>query len=214
MRIAGGGYTPESEPFTCAGLYHELGLTQLPHMGTDAAGADVELLVEEGSEGAVVRARHLIDAYCGSGLFALASAGRFEACAGVETCESAVRSARANAKANGIGNCGFVAASAEEIFGRLPAAFAGREAAVVMDPPRKGADLSFLRQLLRFAPRRVVYVSCGADTLARDLRLLVERYDARVPPDGLVHGELRGGRSIEIAGASGAIDRGAADRSS
>jgi len=121
----------------------------------------------------VVRARHLIDAYCGSGLFALASAGRFEACAGVETCESAVRSARANAKANGIGNCGFVAASAEEIFGRLPAAFAGREAAVVMDPPRKGADLSFLRQLLRFAPRRVVYVSCGADTLARDLRLLV-----------------------------------------
>ena len=126
----------------------------------------------EGDAGEV-RARHLIDAYCGSGLFALASAGRFEACAGVETCESAVRSARANAKANGIGNCGFVAASAEEIFGRLPAAFAGREAAVVMDPPRKGADLSFLRQLLRFAPRRVVYVSCGADTLARDLRLLV-----------------------------------------
>ena len=41
------------------------------------------------------------------------------------------------------------------------------------DPPRKGVDLSFLRQLLRFAPRRVVYVSCGADTLARDLRLLV-----------------------------------------
>ena len=47
-------------------------------------------------------ARFLVDAYCGSGLFALAAAGAFERVAGVEVSESSVGFARANAAANGI----------------------------------------------------------------------------------------------------------------
>ena len=45
--------------------------------------------------------------------------------------------------------------------------------AVVVDPPRKGCDLAFLRQLVDYAPRRIVYVSCSPDTQARDLKLLI-----------------------------------------
>ena len=44
---------------------------------------------------------------------------------------------------------------------------------MVLDPPRKGCDADFLGQLLRFGPRRVVYVSCNVHTQARDVGVLV-----------------------------------------
>ena len=113
-------------------------------------------------------ARFLVDAYCGSGLFALASARVFERVVGVEVSESSVAFARENAAANGIPNATFVAADASAIFSSLE--FPRNETAVVIDPPRRGCDEAFLRQLLGFGPRAVVYVSCDPATQVRDLR--------------------------------------------
>ena len=48
---------------------------------------------------------------------------------------------------------------------------------MVIDPPRKGCDESFLKQLLNFGPRRVVYVSCNVHTQARDVGVLVRGMD-------------------------------------
>ena len=118
-------------------------------------------------------ARHLVDAYCGSGLFALSAARHFESVHGVEVSEDAVRKAAENAAANRLLNCRFVAGSAEAIFSNLPVK--GPETAVLIDPPRKGCDEAFLAQLDAFAPRRVVYVSCAPDTQARDIRWLAAR---------------------------------------
>jgi 23S rRNA (uracil1939-C5)-methyltransferase/tRNA (uracil-5-)-methyltransferase len=112
-------------------------------------------------------ARFLVDAYCGSGLFALSLAGSFEQVAGVEVAESAADWARRNARANGIVNATFLAAPAEAIFRDI--AFPPGETAVVIDPPRKGCSPEFLRQLLEFGPARVVYVSCDPATQIRDL---------------------------------------------
>uniref|UniRef100_A0A0G4HDE8 TRAM domain-containing protein n=1 Tax=Chromera velia CCMP2878 TaxID=1169474 RepID=A0A0G4HDE8_9ALVE len=39
---------------------------------------------------------------------------------------------------------------------------------VILDPPRKGCDRLFLKQLFAFSPARVVYVSCNPATQARD----------------------------------------------
>lgn len=114
--------------------------------------------------------RFLADTYCGSGLFALSAAAFFERVLGVEVSEDAVANARENARGNGISNCEFVAGKSEIIFEKV--AFPPDETAVIMDPPRKGADEAFLRQLLEFAPARIVYVSCGPDTQARDLKFL------------------------------------------
>jgi 23S rRNA (uracil1939-C5)-methyltransferase/tRNA (uracil-5-)-methyltransferase len=59
---------------------------------------------------------HLIDCYCGSGLFCIGSSSHFDVCVGIEVNEIAISEARENAASNGIRNCDFVAASAEAIF--------------------------------------------------------------------------------------------------
>ncbi|MFP4069715.1 MAG: class I SAM-dependent RNA methyltransferase [Opitutales bacterium] len=126
------------------------------HVATEAAGGGV---------------RYLVDAYCGVGLFALSTAKNFEQVAGVEISEPAVRWAQANAAIGNIGNVRFVIGKAEAIFKGLR--FPGAETAMVIDPPRKGCDEGFRRQLLQFAPARVVYVSCDPSTQARDVREFV-----------------------------------------
>jgi 23S rRNA (uracil1939-C5)-methyltransferase/tRNA (uracil-5-)-methyltransferase len=112
-------------------------------------------------------ARLLVDAYCGSGLFALTAAPAFERVAGVEISATSVNFARENAKANGIGNAVFQAGDASAIFAGLT--FPAEQTVVVIDPPRKGCDENFLSQLFQYGPRAVVYVSCDPATQMRDL---------------------------------------------
>jgi len=115
--------------------------------------------------------KFLVDTYCGSGLFALSAAKHFERVLGVEVSEDAVVKARENATANGLANCAFSAGSAETIFAEVP--FPPEQTAIIIDPPRKGCDEAFIAQLLAFAPRRIVYVSCGPDTQARDIQRIL-----------------------------------------
>jgi 23S rRNA (uracil1939-C5)-methyltransferase len=121
------------------------------------------------AEGAGIR--YFVDAYCGVGVFGLCGADRFEAVAGIEVNATAISLARANAAINGIGNATFLIGTAEAIFADLR--FPPEATTVLMDPPRRGSDPVFLAQLKAYGPARVVYVSCGPDTQARDLRELV-----------------------------------------
>lgn len=113
-------------------------------------------------------ARFLVDAYCGSGLFALTAASAFERVAGIEISESSIAFARQNAELNRIKNATFQAGDASAIFAGL--AFPAADTAVIIDPPRKGCDEPFLQQLFGYGPRAVVYVSCDPATQMRDLR--------------------------------------------
>jgi len=115
-------------------------------------------------------ARFLVDAYCGSGLFALSCAPAFERVTGIELSESSIRFARENAAANGIAHATFSAGDAATIFTGLDPAFVATDTAVIIDPPRKGCDSSFLGQLFAYGPRTVVYVSCDPATQMRDLK--------------------------------------------
>ncbi len=114
-------------------------------------------------------ARFLVDAYCGSGLFGICAAPRFEEVIGVEISETAVARAAHNAALNHLANCRFLAADASAIFSQVP--HAGQETVVLIDPPRAGCSEAFLQQLFQFGPRRVVYVSCNPATQMRDLVL-------------------------------------------
>ncbi len=136
--------------------------------------------------------RYLIDAYSGSGLFTITQSSLFPGGSiGIDIAEKSIEFARRNAKLNGLKEeeCRFIAADAPELF-KSVAAYDPDETVVVLDPPRKGCDASFLRQLLKFAPRRVVYVSCNVHTQARDVGVLVRgevedlNAESRVNEDG------------------------------
>lgn len=116
-------------------------------------------------------ARFMVDAYCGSGLFALTAAAHFEQVAGVEIAATAVERATRNAARNGLTNCSFIAGHASQIFEGI--SFPAAETAVLIDPPRAGSDEEFLTQLFAWGPRTVVYVSCNPATQMRDLKLFL-----------------------------------------
>lgn len=126
-------------------------------------------VLKEASSG---NASSLVDAYCGSGLFALSAAAHFEQVAGVEISQRAIEWARTNAAANHLENIRFIAGQAEAIFDGLE--FDGQDTAMIIDPPRSGCDELFIRQLINFAPVRLVYVSCEPTTQARDLKMLID----------------------------------------
>ena len=117
-------------------------------------------------------AKHLVDAYCGAGLFALTSAAAFERVVGIEITEGSIAWAKKNAEANSISNAEFHAGKVEELFATVE--FDGAATSVIIDPPRKGCSEDFLRQLFEFSPATVVYVSCNPATQLRDLNLFIE----------------------------------------
>lgn len=113
----------------------------------------------------------VIDAYCGIGTIGMVAAKRAREVIGVELNRNAVKDARINAKLNQIKNIAFYEGDAGKFM--VSMAEEGEKADVVfMDPPRSGSDEAFLSSVIRLAPKRIVYVSCGPDTLARDLKYL------------------------------------------
>lgn len=113
----------------------------------------------------------VLDAYCGVGTIGLCAANKAKQIIGVELNKDAVRDAIANAKLNKIKNCWFTAADAGEYMERM-AKDGHRPDVVFMDPPRSGSDRRFIDSLIRTKPSRIIYISCGPDTLERDLKLI------------------------------------------
>jgi tRNA/tmRNA/rRNA uracil-C5-methylase (TrmA/RlmC/RlmD family) len=117
-------------------------------------------------------ARHLVDAYCGVGFFALELADLVESFVGVEVDASAIRAARENMTRRGIANGQFVTGFAEEYLGGLLQRHPAEPTTLVMDPPRTGCPAAALERVRRAGPEQILYVSCHPATLARDLKLL------------------------------------------
>lgn len=116
----------------------------------------------------------VIDAYCGIGTIGVIAAKTAGQVLGVEVNRDAVRDAIANAKLNNMKNIRFICADAGEFM--VDMAQNGEHCDVLlMDPPRAGSDRAFLSSAVTLAPKRIVYVSCNPETLARDLHFLTKR---------------------------------------
>lgn len=119
---------------------------------------------------------NMIDAYAGSGFFTITLSQMFSNSIGIDIAAQSIASANNNAKLNNLPpeSTRFIASDANDLFSAVdPAKFKPEETAVVIDPPRKGCDQNFVRQLLKYGPERVCYVSCNVHTQARDVGWLV-----------------------------------------
>ncbi len=115
----------------------------------------------------------VIDTYCGTGTIGILAAKKAGQVIGVELNADAVRDARHNAGLNNVQNIRFYTADAGDFMVEM--AKAGEKAdVVIMDPPRAGSDQRFMRSVVTLAPKKVVYVSCNPETLARDLAFFVK----------------------------------------
>ena len=126
------------------------------------------------SQAEITKEDTVLDLYCGVGTITLAMASAAGRVIGVEVIPQAVEDARDNAKRAGLENAEFFCGDAGQA--ALELEKTGIKAdVVVVDPPRKGLNADTIEALARFAPRRIVYVSCDPATLARDVALLKER---------------------------------------
>lgn len=116
----------------------------------------------------------VIDAYCGIGTIGLCASKAAGKVIGVELNRNAVSDAILNCKANRITNARFYQGDAGDFMSKM-ASRKERADAVFMDPPRSGSTEKFMASAVRLGPSRIVYVSCGPDTLARDLKYLTSK---------------------------------------
>jgi 23S rRNA (uracil1939-C5)-methyltransferase len=109
----------------------------------------------------------VVDVYAGAGGLGLRLAPAASEVTLVESDPSACEDARRSAQAAGAGHVRVVGGDAARALAGLAEADL-----VVLDPPRKGCDPAALGEVARLAPARILYVSCGLPSLARDLERL------------------------------------------
>lgn len=129
-----------------------------------------------------IQPEFMLELYCGVGVFSIVSALALPGlrCVGMEFDRQAVRCAVGNARRSKVsGRCSFFAGDAADAPERF-ASFGKRlKTLTLVDPPRNGLSRKMVDALLKTAPGHIIYISCGPDTLRRDLDALTSRYDIR-----------------------------------
>ncbi|EGT4507819.1 23S rRNA (uracil(747)-C(5))-methyltransferase RlmC [Cronobacter sakazakii] len=119
---------------------------------------------------------HMWDLFCGVGGFGLHCATPEMTLTGIEIAPEAIASARASAQALGLRNVHFQALDSTDFA-------TGQQAVpdlVLVNPPRRGIGKALCEYLSRMAPRYIVYSSCNAQTMAKDIGELPGYRIARV----------------------------------
>jgi 23S rRNA (uracil1939-C5)-methyltransferase len=107
-----------------------------------------------------------LDLFAGVGLFSIPLAKKFSHVLAVESNPAAARDLESNSRAS----TGIEIRTAD--VAQFLAKYKGKPDLIVLDPPRAGLAPDDARNLLRFSPERITYVSCEPPTLARDLAAL------------------------------------------
>lgn len=121
---------------------------------------------------AIKNTDRVVDAYAGVGTIGILASDYAKEVISVELNKDAVADAKKNARINGIENITFVCADAPEFLLEM-AEEKEKADVVIMDPPRAGSTVQFMKSVCTLSPEKIVYVSCNPETLARDLHFFV-----------------------------------------
>ena len=112
----------------------------------------------------------VIDAYSGIGTIGMVASRTCGKVICVENNPDAVTDAKFNAKFNNITNINFYLDDSTKFISEL-AKNKIKVDCVILDPPRTGTTYNFISALAKMGVKRIVYVSCGPETLIRDLKM-------------------------------------------
>lgn len=121
-----------------------------------------------------LKGNNLLDLYCGVGTLGQALKDNFNNIYGIEKIENAIKDAKENAINNGITNAHYYAGDSGKILKKLNVKFD----TVIVDPPRSGLNDETINQIMDLKPKTICYVSCDPMTLARDLKIITDKYKA------------------------------------
>lgn len=120
----------------------------------------------------------VLDLYCGIGTIGIFAASHAKKVYGIEIVEEAIEDAKENAAINKIKNieflCGDVEKTLEEVLKK-----SGNPDVIFVDPPRRGLDTITVNTILKVKPDTIVYISCNAATMVRDLKLFEKKYEVK-----------------------------------
>lgn len=112
----------------------------------------------------------IFDLYCGTGTITQLMSPVADKVIGIEIVEEAVEAAKVNAELNGIKNCEFIAGDVLNMVDSIQ----DKPDLIILDPPREGINPKAIMKIINFNADRLVYVSCKASSLAKDLLVFEE----------------------------------------
>ena len=113
----------------------------------------------------------VLDLYCGTGTIGMLVSSYVNHVVGVEIEKSSIESALECMKINKINNIEFICGKVEDNID----SFKDIDS-IIVDPPRSGLDKYTIDNILKILPKTITYISCDPATLARDLKMLLEKY--------------------------------------
>lgn len=146
------------------GREYRISATSFFQVNSRQAGELVDIVMEAL---ALEDHEHVLDAYCGVGLFTTFMAEAAGSVTGIEANPPAVADARHNLA--DFDNVEILEGAVEEALSEIDATFD----AIVVDPPRAGLEPEVVDAIAESGAQRLVYVSCDPATLARDCRRLI-----------------------------------------
>jgi 23S rRNA (uracil1939-C5)-methyltransferase len=137
-------------------------------------------LYNEARQMAELTGKELVyDLYTGVGTIALFVAKMAAKVVGIEYVPQAIEDAKANAAFNQITHTHFYAGDMKDLLTNEFVEKNGKPDVVITDPPRAGMHEDVIQQLLLVEPKKIVYVSCNPATQARDIALMIEKYEVK-----------------------------------
>ena len=127
--------------------------------------------IAQGTADEPVRGKIVYDLYSGTGTIAQLMAPVAKKVIGVEIVVEAVEAARKNAELNGLHNCEFIAGDVLKVLDGIKE----RPDVIILDPPRDGVHPKALAKIIDYGVEHILYISCKASSLARDLEVFLAR---------------------------------------
>jgi 23S rRNA (uracil1939-C5)-methyltransferase len=118
----------------------------------------------------------LADLYCGIGTFGILLSKKVKRVIGIEAAIENFFFTEKNIKLNNIKNFDVRLCDCKEAINSLLKQKIGL---AIVDPPRKGMDITICDALAQDGPPAIAYISCNPATLVRDLKILLSAYEIK-----------------------------------